>query len=161
MSADTESSVIRPRDRREAPDRRRRLLHSIFIGGLTPRRHAHRRDDVPVNPALDWHDARWLVVAATIMLLSAADAFLTLQLLELGANEANPVMAHLLEGGSAVFGLTKVLLTAAGVVILALMARFRAFGRIPVGLVLYFVLALYGALIAYECWLLGFLQRPG
>jgi hypothetical protein len=160
MSADTESSVIRPGERREAPDRRRRLLHSLFIGGLAARRREHRRDVEPPNPALDLHEARWMVVAATIMLLSAADAFLTLRLLELGANEANPVMAHMLEGGTEGFGIMKVLLTAGGVIILALMARFRAFGRIPVGVVLYLVLALYATLIAYECWLLGFLQRP-
>lgn len=89
-----------------------------------------------------------------IMLLSVGDAFLTLRLIELGATEANPLMALLLEDGTTGFAFLKVALTAAGVIVLTIMARLRAFGRIPVGLVLYLILGVYGTLIAYECWLL-------
>ena len=39
--------------------------------------------------------------------------------------------------------------------LLTQIARIRAFGRIPVGVFLYSVLALYGALIAYEFSLLN------
>jgi len=40
-------------------------------------------------------------------------------------------------------------------VLLTQLARLRAFGRIPVGVLLYLVLAIYGALIAYEFGLLN------
>jgi len=94
-----------------------------------------------------------------IMLLSAADAMLTLQLMALGAVEANPIMAAFLDTGSPGFAYLKVALTGVGVVVLSIMARLHAFGRVPVGLVLYGVLGLYGGLIAYEYWLLEHLQR--
>jgi len=48
----------------------------------------------------------------------------------------------------------KIGLTAAGVVALTQLARLRAFGNIPVGVLLYMVLAVYGVLIAYEFGLL-------
>jgi hypothetical protein len=43
--------------------------------------------------------------------------------------------------------------------VLTIMARIHAFGRVPVGFVLYAVLGLYSGLIAYEYWLLQALQR--
>ena len=59
-------------------------------------------------------------------------------------------------GGSALaFALVKVGITAGGVVLLTQLARMRAFGRIPTGVILYVLLAVYGALILYEFSLLG------
>jgi hypothetical protein len=52
------------------------------------------------------------------------------------------------------FTCVKIALTALGVVFLTQLARLRAFGRIPVGFVLYSVLAVYAALILYEYRLL-------
>jgi hypothetical protein len=46
-------------------------------------------------------------------------------------------------------------LTAGGVLLLTQLARIRAFGRIPVGVFLYLVLAIYGVLITYEINLLN------
>ena len=45
-------------------------------------------------------------------------------------------------------------LTSAGVVLLILLARMQAFGRIPVAAILYGVLLGYIVLISYEIWLL-------
>ena len=156
MSPETDARTDAAVERREAPDRRRRLIHALFVGGLTPRRRSHRRSVEP-HPVLDLHEARWLGVAMLIMLLSAADAMLTLELLHLGAVEINPIMAMALDGPG--FAYVKVALTGVGVTILTVMARIHAFGRVPVGLVLYVVLGLYVGLIAYEYWLLQVLQR--
>ena len=134
------------------------MLHALFVGGLTPRRRAHRRGVEGHLNALDVHEARWLAVAMLIMLLSLCDAILTLQLMDLGAVEVNPLMAAMLEHGSPAFAYLKVALTAVGVFVLTVMARLRAFGRLPVGLVLYSILGVYGALITYEFWLLDRLQ---
>jgi hypothetical protein len=158
MTSDTEAPASRARDRRDATDRRRRLLHALFVGGLTPRRRAHRRDLEGPHPVLDLHEARWLAVAMLIMLLSVGDAILTVRLMELGAVEVNPLMALLLDSGSSGFAYLKVALTALGVVVLTVMARLHAFGRIPVSLVLYLILGLYCCLITYEFWLLETLQ---
>ena len=75
-------------------------------------------------------------------------------LVERGAYEANPLMAPLVMGSGLAFTGVKIGLTAAGVVLLTQLARLRAFGNIPVGVLLYMVLAVYGALIAYEFGLL-------
>ncbi len=103
---------------------------------------------------MDWHHPRWLAVALLILLLSCADAVLTLMLVERGAYEANPLMAGLVHGSSPAFAAVKILLTSGGVVLLTVLATHRAFGRLPVGIVLYGILAGYGALITYEVWLL-------
>jgi Domain of unknown function (DUF5658) len=104
--------------------------------------------------AVDWHRSHWLGVVITILLLSVADALLTLTLLNQGAREANPLMAPLVTGSGHWFAFWKVSLTTAGVVVLVLLSRYRLFGRIRVGALLYVVLALYVALITYEWSLL-------
>jgi Domain of unknown function (DUF5658) len=104
--------------------------------------------------AVDWHGPHWLGVVIVILLLSLADALLTLTLLEHGAREANPLLEPLVTGGGRGFAFWKTGLTTAGVVVLVLLSRYRLFGRVRVGTLLYVVLALYVALVAYEWSLL-------
>ena len=148
-------------ERRALRERRRRTWYSLLLGNFTPRRRDPRRRDESHFAAVDWHDRRGLVVASAILVLSGLDAVLTLALLERGATEANPLMAMLVSHGDAHFAAWKLALTAAGVVMLTLVARLRAFGNLPVSLVLYAVLGVYGALIAYECWLFTHLSPAG
>src|SRR5262249_39705889 len=100
------------------------------------------------------HQPHWLAVAMLITLLSCGDAALTLSLMEHGAYELNPIMAPIVGGSPLIFTLVKVGLTRAGVVLLTLAARMRAFHKLPVGLLLYGVLLGYGVLIFYELRLL-------
>jgi hypothetical protein len=153
-AADAAEEADRSAERRNGPDRRRRTLHALIYGGFKPRRRKPRRDGELRVSGVDWHPAQWLVAAVLILLLSCADAALTLTLVEHGAYEVNPVMAPLLEGSALAFTLVKIGLTAGGVVLLTALARMRAFGRIPVSVVLYIVLAGYGVLVAYELQLL-------
>jgi len=141
-------------ERRRGPDRRRSTLRALFIGGLRQRRRTPRRDNERHLAALDWHHPQWLAVGMLILLLSAADAFLTITLLGLGANEANPFMEPLVADTGPSFAAWKMALTSGGVILLILVARMRAFGRIPVGAILYGVLIGYGVLVSYELWLL-------
>ncbi len=130
------------------------MVRSLLHGSFKPRRRAPRRGDEHTVTAVDWHHPQWLAISTLILLCCCADAFLTLALLEQGAHEVNPFMAPLVGGSSLTFALVKIGFTATGVVLLAHLARIRAFGRIPVGVLLYGVLALYGALIIYELKLL-------
>jgi hypothetical protein len=130
-------------------------VRSLVQGSFKPRRRAARRADEHTVTAVDWHHPQWLAISILILLCCCADAFLTLALLERGAYEVNPFMAPLVGGSSLTFALVKIGFTAAGVVLLAHLARIRAFGRIPVGVLLYCTLALYGALIIYELRLLN------
>jgi len=147
--------------RYRAADRRRHTVRALLHGSLRPRRLAPRRlDDVNIA-AVDWHDARWLAVSLTILLFSCADAMLTLMLLERGAYEANPFMAPLVEGSALAFAIVKVALTGAGVIVLTMLARLRAFGRMRIGAMLYATLIAYAALLFYELWLLERLMVAG
>ena len=73
-------------------DRRDFSWRTVFFGFTRSRRHAHRREVDDEVIFLDWHHP-WLFFLATgTMLLSCADAFLTLQLISGGMIEANPIM---------------------------------------------------------------------
>jgi hypothetical protein len=142
---------------RRGTDRRRQVLHALLRGSLRPRRRAPRRAGERTMSAVDWHHPQWLAIAILIVVFSCSDALLTLMLVERGASEVNPLMAPLVGGSALAFALIKIGLTAAGVVLLTLLARLRAFGRLPVGVLLYSALLLYGALICYELQLLKIL----
>lgn len=137
-------------DRRRGADRRKHALRSLLFGHLSPRRRGPRRSRDGSIPSTDWYEPRWMIVPVMILLLSVADAILTLTLIAHGALEENPVMAPLVQGSAASFAAVKLGLTAIGVLLLMAVARVRAFGRLPVGALLYVVLTAYAVLVAYE-----------
>jgi len=126
-----------------------------MVGSFRARRRGPRRAGEGTLSAVDWHDPQWLAIAIFIVTFSGGDAWLTLMLVEHGASEANPLMAPLVARSPLAFVLTKIGITAGGVVLLTQVARMRAFGRVPVGVLLYSALLLYAALIIYEMHLLN------
>ncbi|HYB66462.1 MAG TPA: DUF5658 family protein [Steroidobacteraceae bacterium] len=143
-----------PPDRRRG-ERRQQVLRALLLGSFHARRRAPRRAGEQALAAVDWHHPQWLATAILIVMLSCADAALTLALIEQGAYETNPLMRPFVYGTALPFTLVKVALTAGGVVLLTLLASMRLFGRLSAGLLLYALLAGYGALIVYEFGLLG------
>jgi hypothetical protein len=139
--------------RTRGPDRRRVTLRSFLQGGITPRRRGGRRADEQHLP-IDWHEPYLLFLSVTILLLSVADAFLTLTLIMGGAQEANPLLAFVLQEHPEFFAALKMGLTGSGVLVLVAVARTRLFRIMRVGLLLQGVFVAYVALIAYEWWLL-------
>jgi hypothetical protein len=142
-------------ERRERTDRRRKKWWSILYGSFKPRRRrpARRFDDSRFHP-VDWYSAHLLAVSVCILLLSAADAFLTGILLMHGAEEINPVMAALVYRSVATFAAFKMAMTGAGIMVMVFLARYRFLRVIRVQLVLYAVLTVYAGLIGYEIWML-------
>jgi hypothetical protein len=134
-------------------DRRRTTLRSFVQGGFTPRRRSGRRAGEHHLP-IDWHEPYLLFLSVTILLLSVLDAFLTVTLLTVGATEANPVMAFVLNEHPHLFALVKMAFTSVGVLVLVAVARARLFRVMKVGAVLQGLFVAYVALIAYEWWLL-------
>jgi hypothetical protein len=151
-----------PDERRQRGDRRRLSAWSVIYGGFRPRRRHVRRMHDGSLPIVDWHDAHLLAVSIVILLLSCADAFLTLSLLLLGVGvyEGNPLMARLIHTDLAMFAAVKTALTGAGVVILVWLSRYRMFGRIRVAKGLYLMLLGYVALVIYELVMYTYLSRP-
>jgi hypothetical protein len=149
-------------ERRGRPDRRNRLWWSVLYGSFHPRRRrpARRLDDSRFH-SHDWYSSHLLAVAIGILLLCAADAFLTVTLLVNGADEINPVMAVLLYRSVAMFTAIKMGMTGAGTVLMVFLSRYRFMRVVPVQSVLYAVLVAYLALIGYEVWLLkGSIELP-
>lgn len=136
-------------------ERRKQVLRALLRGNFRPRRLGPRRTGERGFTVVDWHHPQWLAIGMLIVLFSCSDALLTLMLVEQGAYEVNPLMRPLVGGSGLVFALVKICCTAGGVVLLTQLARIRAFGGLPVGALLYGVLAIYGALIVYEFHLLN------
>lgn len=133
------------------------MVRALLLGSFHTRRRQPRRAGEQALAAVDWHHPQWLATAILIVLLSSADALLTLTLVEHGAYETNPLMRPLVYGSALPFTVVKVALTAGGVVLLTLLASMRLFGRLSAGVLLYALLAGYGALILYEFRLLDLL----
>jgi hypothetical protein len=148
-------AAARGSERRDRSERRRRVWWSVFYGSFNPRRRrpARRLDDSRFHP-VDWYSAHLLAVSIGILLLSAADAFLTAFLLLHGADEVNPVMAALVYRSVAVFAGFKMAMTGASIVTMVFLSRYRFMRVIRVEFVLYAVLAVYVWLIGYELWMM-------
>jgi hypothetical protein len=142
-------------ERRNRADRRRRVWWAVCYGSFNPRRRTppRRLDDSRFH-SLDWHSPHLLAVAIGILLLSVADAFLTLVLLQGGADEVNPIMALLVYRSVAMFAALKMAMTGAGIMLMVLLARYRFMRLLRVEWVLYGVLVVYAGLIGYEVWML-------
>ena len=141
------SSMI---DRRLAEERREFTWRTVFFGYMRSRRHSPRRDDDGDAIFLDWHHPWLFFLAVGIMLLSCADAFLTLTLMQHGMIEANPVMAGMLGVGGTAFAVSKVVMTGTGILILVFLAKARFMNRFRTGLFLTFFFSIYSCLVCYE-----------
>ncbi len=143
-------------ERRATGDRRLRRWWSVFYGGVRPRRRVlPRRTTDSRFHSLDWHEPHLLAVSIGILLLSVADAFMTLVLLQGGAVEVNPLMASMVYKSVAMFAAAKLGLTGFGVLTLVLLARQRLLRVVRVDAAMYVLLAGYLWLIGYELRLLS------
>jgi hypothetical protein len=140
-------------ERRTSNERRRSVFRALWHGNFARRRHAPRRSAERHAAVTDWFHPQWLAVGVIVLLLSVADAFLTLTLISHGASEVNPFMDPLVRGSGHSFAYWKIGLTALGVVVLTLLARLQVWGR-GVGNFLYAAMVLYVVLVSYELMLL-------
>ena len=131
-------------------DRRSTSWRTVFFGFIRSRRHCQRRDDDGEILFLDWHHPWLFFLAVGTMLLSCADAFMTLQLLQLGMVEVNPFMAAILEQGAGSFAATKLAMTGLGILMLVFLAKARFMNRVRTGLFLTVFFSFYSCLVCYE-----------
>ena len=137
-------------ERRISVDRREFTWRTVFFGFLRSRRRDARRGADTDDTFLDVHHP-WLFFLATgTMLLSCADAFFTLILINGGMFEANPVMALAMEQGTGLFVASKMAMTGFGTLLLVYVARTRFMNRIRTGLILTLFFSFYCCLVCYE-----------
>jgi uncharacterized protein DUF5658 len=144
-----ERTEVLTKDRHE-DDRRGFSWRTVVFGFLRSRRRDTRRGAEPEPVFTDWHHP-WLFFLATgIMLMSCLDAFFTLQLLDRGAIEINPIMASVIGQSAMSFAVSKMLLTGFGILALVFLARAKFLNRFRTGLVLTVFFSFYAVLVCYE-----------
>ena len=137
-------------NQRSATGRREVSWRTVFYGFIRSRRHNLRRDADADVIFLDWHHPWLFFLAVSTMLMSCLDAFMTLQLLDRGMVEVNPVMAAILGYGTKPFAVVKMIMTGTGILILVFLAKLRFLNRFRTGLFLTVAFAIYACLICYE-----------
>jgi Domain of unknown function (DUF5658) len=142
-------------ERRAGRDRRSRSWYALLAGAWRARRRNLRRAERGSLGYVDWHAPQWFAAAVLVLILSLADTFLTLVLLQHGAIEINPLMRAFVDGDGREFAFVKLALTAWGVAALVVLARVPVFSRYIAGPVLVAAAVLYLSLVGYELWLLG------
>lgn len=135
---------------RQLDDRREFGWRTVMFGFLRSRRRDTRRLTDGDVVFMDWHHPWLFFLAVSTMLLSCADAFLTLRLIDLGMIEANPVMASVMAHGTAAFAATKLGLTGFGILTLVFLAKSRFLDRLRTGLFLTTFFTAYACLVCYE-----------
>lgn len=137
-------------NKRDDDDRRNFSWRTVFYGFIRSRRRDLRRGNDAEVVFLDWHHPWLFFLAVGTMLLSCADAFMTLQLLQRGMIEANPVMAVVLGHGTTAFLVSKMLMTGTSILVLVFLAKARFLNRLRTGLVLTIFFSAYACLTCYE-----------
>jgi len=137
-------------NKRAENDRRIFSWRTVFFGFTRSRRHDLRRDLDAEILFIDWHHPWLFFLAVGTMLLSCLDAFMTLQLLDRGMVEANPIMAAMLGQGTTTFAVSKMLMTGTSVLILVFLAKARFLNRFRTGLFLTAFFSIYACLVCYE-----------
>jgi hypothetical protein len=131
-------------------DRRRTTLQTL-LGALSHhRRRTMRRTGDQINSYIDWYGHWPLAATFTIILLSFADAFLTIVLLSKGAVELNLLMDWLIQHDVHTFAVVKMSLTGTALIILVMHLNFRIYRVIVVRYLMYSLVPLYSLLIVYE-----------
>lgn len=139
---------LRPRS---GVDRRQRVLRTALYSLVMGRRRGERRRGVlPAVAYVDVHEPLLLFLSLGIVAMSVMDAFLTLSLLHLGAEEANPFMALLLEHSVTMFLAVKYAATALGVVSLVMHKRYTVLRIFDGYRLLGAVFVMYVGLMCYE-----------
>ena len=144
-------------ERRSGTDRRRNStinLRMLLLGGR--REHGRRKEDKLKTFLVDRYSPYLLAAIVGILFLSVIDALLTLYLLSRGAFELNPVMAYYIEMGPYSFLAVKYALTCVAVISFLLLRNIYLRPlRMYTGTLFYFVLALFGTVVAWQLFLVA------
>lgn len=144
---------------RRRSDRRRRPT-GPFDAFFTPaRRWRHRRSIHAEGQGPRYLDRYGLgagLCATLLLILTVVDGTITILLLGMHCEEANPLMAYLIERGLLPFLLGKYALTAAGLPVLLIFKEHRMFGTcFRVGYLLPIFVGMYLLLLGHQIQLLN------
>ncbi len=105
------------------------------------------------------HSTKTLAVILLIIVLTIADAYLTLDLIGRGAVELNPIMAYYLNHGVLAFFATKYLLTCASIIVILFIKDLYLFRTRIQGKILFvFHVIVLTSVVKWELYLLWVFQ---
>jgi hypothetical protein len=132
---DSESERRSISDRRAAPTS---MWNSIFFGGRRRYvRRASERQQVHYVDHFPWLTLVWVLLLVAFTFI---DGLLTLELLDAGCIEANPIMSKVLDHGPGHFFMVKYLLTTLGLPLLVFLSVRSWFKYLLPGFVLLYVI---------------------
>ena len=151
METPSDTSAHIP-NRRAPRDRRGKGSAPFSLNSLNgSRKSIRRKEDRSAHRYVDLYGLDESLVFILILMLSVADAFLTLELVDSGMAEMNYVMYYYMRLGPFPFVLIKYSLTAVGLIILLIHKNHLLFlGRVRVKAILVGLAVFYSALITYE-----------
>lgn len=150
MTTTFQTSINRHHDRRKNMP----FFCPFHLGIKAGGRKAERRELRGKPVYVDSYPGRLVLCTSLILLLSALDAFLTLNILAKGGEELNWFMAMLLEDSVEKFVGFKLALTAMALILLAIHHDVQIVKNFRVRYFKYLILSGYGVLIGYEIYLL-------
>ncbi len=142
--------------RRQGEKDRRTLSFKSFFSSfsISRRINARRSQELKQGYYTDRYE-KWVGWSAiAIVLLSTLDGFFTLNILEKGGTELNPLMQALLEYDTQVFLFSKLVITVTCVLFCLVHINFHMFRVLSMKIMIKSILAIYLALIGYEIFLL-------
>ena len=143
------------RERRSGKDRRERPTSPFTIQSLFgSRRHYRRKEDARKLYFVDLYSPVSVAVMMCALLLSVADAFLTLKLVGGEVHELNPIMDFFLRMGPFPFIMVKWFFSAFGLLTLLVLKNYYLWqGRVKIVVLLGVLPFLYLLLVSYELFM--------
>jgi hypothetical protein len=143
------------KERRSGKDRRARPTSPFTLASLLgSRRHYRRNQDSRKFYFVDLYSPFSVTLLLSALVLSIADAFLTIMLVGEDIHELNPAMDFFLKLGPFEFIIVKWFLTAFGLITLLVLKNYYLWqGRVRTVVVLALLPFLYLALVSYEIFM--------
>lgn len=157
MAIVVETSNSRHQDRRRSMP----FFCAFHVGIKAGKRRSERRTTRGKPVYVDAYPGHLVLCICLILLLSACDAFLTLNILANGGEELNWFMAVLIEDSIEKFVVFKLALTAMALILLSIHHDVQIVKNFRVRYFKYMILSAYGVLIGYEIFLLDLATAIG
>lgn len=121
------------------------------------RKHIRRAQDQEAGSYVDIHEATTVVLFTAVILFCVTDAIMTLFIIDMGGEEANPFMKYLMDRDIMMFFWVKFTITSLGMLFLVSHAYIKFYRVVKGKQVIVGVFAMYLSLIVYELVLLSHL----
>lgn len=141
-------------EKRQLSDRRKRPTPLLSRYSIKGRRKKARRSAEGNDYYIDQYELSYLILTLSILILCFLDAYFTVNILQLGGVELNPLMSIIIYENPVLSFAVKYLITACSVIFILIHKNFKIFGKVKSCSIIYLVFSVYSLLILFEIYLL-------